>query len=176
MLLPIKTHRRNLIMALKAVKKKSNVTPLFTADDIGKLGKEYAEISAQIKQLEERKKALAEKIKEGAEQFGVKDDKGSFYLENDTVIMGKVAKKSFKIDQEKAVDMLKDLGVEDVIDVITTKVVNEDRLQIAVQEGRLSLDTVEEFTNVNVSYSVSVKEKEAMPEVEVTSAKAARRK
>ena len=164
-------------MALKAVgKKKATVTPLFSAEDIGAMGREYADISAQIKVLEAKKKALADKIKEGAEQFGVKDDKGSYYLENDTLIMGKVAKKSFKIDQEKAVAILKDLGVEDVVDVITTRVVNEDRLQIAVQEGRLSLDTVEEFTDVSVSYSVSVKEKEAMPEVEMTSVKAARRK
>ena len=163
-------------MPLKPVKRKSNVTPLFTADDIGKLGKEYAEISAQIKQLEERKKALAEKIKEGAEQFGVKDDKGSFYLENDTVIMGKVAKKSFKIDQDKAITTLKDMDLEDVIDEITTYVVNEDRLQQAVNDKRITLEDVESFTEVKVSYSVSVKEKEEMPEVEVSSVKAARRK
>ena len=82
---------------LKRAKKSATVTPLFSAEEIGKMGKEYADISAQIKQLEERKKSLAEKIKEGAEQFGVKDDKGSFYLENDTILMGKVAKKSHAV-------------------------------------------------------------------------------
>ena len=162
---------------LKKVKKsEAEVKPLFSVDDIGKMGKEYAELSFQIKQLEERKKLLAEKIRNGAEQFGVQDDKGSYYLENDSYIMGKVAKKSFKIDQEKAVKMLQSMGLGDVVDSVTTLVVNEDSLQRAVQEGRISLDTVEEFTNVTVSYSVSVKEKEALPEVEQTSLRVARKK
>ena len=40
---------------LKRAKKSATVTPLFSAEEIGKMGKEYADISAQIKQLEERK-------------------------------------------------------------------------------------------------------------------------
>ena len=164
-------------MALKAVSKKSDkVKPLFSAEDIGKMGREYADLSAQIKQLEERKKALAEKIKEGAEQFGVKDDKGSFYLEDDHFVMGKVAKKSFSIDQEKAAIELQARGLGDVLDVITTVVVNEDRLQQAVQDKRLPFEAVEGFTNTKVSYSVLVKEKEAVPEVEQSTLKAARKK
>lgn len=164
-------------MALKKVtKSKSNVTPLFSAEDIGKMGKEYADISAQIKKLEEQKKALAEKIKSGAEQFGVKDDKGSFYLENDYFVMGKVAKKSFKIDQEKAVSTLESMGLGDVVDEVVVKTVNEDRLQKAVTDKRITLEDVKGFTNESVSYSVSVKEKEAMPEVEVATAKVARKK
>lgn len=161
---------------LKRAKKSATVTPLFSAEEIGKMGKEYADISAQIKQLEERKKSLAEKIKEGAEQFGVKDDKGSFYLENDTILMGKVAKKSFSIDQDKAVQTLESMGLGDVVDVVTTKTVNEDRLQSAVKDNRISLDEVEAFTNTKVSYSVLVKEKEAMPEVEQSTIKAAKKK
>lgn len=161
----------------KATKKPaSNIKPMFSAEDIGKMGKEYAEISAQIKQLEERKKTLADKIKSGAEQFGVKDDKGSFYLESDAYIMGKVAKKSFKIDQDTAVKTLESMGIGDVVDVVTIKTVNEDKLQKAVADKRLTLDDVKAFTTETVSYSVSVKEKEAMPEVEQTTLKAARKK
>ena len=140
------------------------------------MGKEYADISAQIKQLEEQKKALAEKIKSGAEQYGVKDDKGSYYLENDSFIMGKVAKKSFKLDTEKAIETLESIGLGDVVDEVVVRTVNEDKLQKAVQSGKISLDTVEGFTITSVSYSVSVKEKEAMPEVEVSTAKVARKK
>ena len=65
------------------------------------------------------------------------------------------------------------MGIGDVVDEVTVRTVNEDRLQQAVSEGRLSLDTVESFTNVSVSYSVMVKEKEAMPEVEQTTLKSA---
>ena len=162
---------------LKATNKKSaKVTSIFTAEDIGKMGREYADISAQIKQLKERKKSLADKIKSGAEQFGVKDDKGSYYLESDTQVMGKVAKKSFNIDQDKAVETLESMGLGDVVDVVTVKTVNEDKLQKAVSDKRITLDTVQGFTNEFVSYSVLVKEKEAVPEVEQSTLKVARRK
>ena len=140
------------------------------------MGREYADISAQIKELEAKKKDLAEKIKQGAESFGVKDDKGSFYLESDNFIMGKVAKKSFKIDQDKAVQTLESMGLGDVVDVVTVKTVNEDKLQSAVQDKRITLEEVENFTSVSVSYSVSVKEKEEMPEVEVSTVQMAARK
>lgn len=159
-------------MTLKKVKTK----PLFSADEIGKMGREYAEISAQIKQLEERKKSLADKIKSGAEQFGVQDDKGSFYLEDDSFIMGKVARKTFKIDQEKAIKTLESMGLSDVVDEVVVRTVNEDKLQSAVQSGKITLDDVEGFTNISTSYSVLVKEKEAIPEVEVSTLKAAKRK
>ena len=155
----------------RAKKSDTKVTPMFTEDNVKSLGRQYADISSQIKALEEQKKALAEKIKQGAEQFGVKDDKGSFYLESEDLMMGKVAKKSFKIDQDKAVKTLESMGIGDVVDEVTVRTVNEDRLQQAVSDGRLSLDTVESFTNVSVSYSVLVKEKEAMPEVEQTTLK-----
>lgn len=157
----------------RAKKSDTKVTPMFTEDNVKSLGRQYADISSQIKALEEQKKALTEKIKQGAEQFGVKDDKGSFYLESEDLMMGKVAKKSFKIDQDKAVKTLESMGIGDVVDEVTVRTVNEDRLQQAVSDGRLSLDTVESFTNVSVSYSVLVKEKEAMPEVEQTTLKSA---
>ena len=157
----------------RAKKNDTKVSSMFTEDNVKSLGRQYADISSQIKALEEQKKALAEKIKQGAEQFGVKDDKGSFYLESEDLMMGKVAKKSFKIDQDKAVKTLESMGIGDVVDEVTVRTVNEDRLQQAVSDGRLSLDTVESFTNVSVSYSVLVKEKEAMPEVEQTTLKSA---
>ena len=157
----------------RAKKSDTKVTPMFTEDNVKSLGRQYADISSQIKALEEQKKALAEKIKQGAEQFGVKDDKGSFYLESEDLMMGKVAKKSFKIDQDKAVKTLESMGIGDVVDEVTVRTVNEDRLQQAVSDGRLSLDTVESFTNVSASYSVLVKENEAMPEVEQTTLKSA---
>lgn len=160
----------------KLKKSASNIKPLFSEKDIANMAVEYAEVSSQIKQLEEKKKALAEKIKNGAEQFGTKDDKGSYYLESDSYIMGKVAKKTFKIDQDRAVETLESMGLGDVVDVVTVKTINEDRLQKAVKDKRLTLSTVQSFTEEKVSYSVSVKEKEVMPEVEVTTSKVAKRK
>ena len=68
------------------------------------------------------------------------------------------------------------MGLGDVVDVVTTKVVNEDRLQSAVQDRRITLDVVQDFTNESVSYSVSVKEKAEMPEVEQSNLQVARKK
>ena len=61
---------------LKKVKKsEAEVKPLFSVDDIGKMGKEYAELSFQIKQLEERKKLLAEKIRNDSFQHNIFSDR-----------------------------------------------------------------------------------------------------
>lgn len=148
----------------------------FTEKELARLGREYAEISAHIKTLEEKKKSLSETLKKGAEQFGVKDDKGSYYFESTKHIIGKVARKSMSIDQNKAVETLESLGLGDVIDEVTVRTVNEDRLSNAVAEKRISLDVVEGFTNTKTSYSVLVKEKEEVLEVEQRTLKVARKK
>ena len=156
-------------MALKVVKG-------FSEADLIKVGQEYADISAKSKTLDTKKKELSSIIKDNCEKFGTKDDKGSFYFESDTLILGKVAKKTLSIKQDEAVKTLKSMGLGDVVDTVTVETVNEDKLQKAVQDKRISLDEVEKFTNVKVTYSVLVKEKEAMPEAEVSTAKVARKK
>lgn len=161
---------------MKLKKSDGKVVPMFSEKDIANMAKEYSEISAQIKELDSRKKELSEKLKQGAEDFGVKNDKGSFYLESDYFIVGKEAKKSISLDQEKAIKTLEKMGLGDVIDVVTTKVVNEDKLSTAVQDKRIDFKEVEKFTNTKVSYSVSVKAKEVMEEVEQTTLSVAKKK
>lgn len=164
------------VLKKKSTSNSANIKPMFSAKDICKMGEEYAELSAQIKVLDERKKELAEKIKNGAEQFGVKDDKGSYYLESDSYIMGKIAKKSVKIDQEKAVEILESMGLGDVVDEVVVRTVNEKKLEKALADKRITVKVMEQFTNVSTSYSVSVKEKEEAPEVEVSTLKVAKKK
>lgn len=165
---------RFIFMALKKVK--SKVSVLFSKDEVLAMAQEYSDISAQIKTLEARKKALSDKIKQGAETYGIKDDKGSYYLEDEHFICGKVAKKSLKINQEKAVAVLEERGLSDVVDVVTVKTVNEDKLSNAVSAGRISLNDVEDFTDSSTSYSVSVKVKEEAPEVQQSNLQAAKKK
>lgn len=157
-------------MALKKIGKKTDEpkkpTLVYSEKELAMMASQYAEISAQIKTLEETKKNLADKIKQGAEQIGVKDDKGSFYLESEEYIMGKVASKTMKIDQEKAVATLEKKGLYDCVAVVTTKTVDEKKLEQAVASNKITLDEVEAFTNITTSYKVSVTKKEAMPEVE----------
>ena len=59
----------------KLVKMKKKVESMFTKEDVYSMAQEYNELSAKIKELDSRKKFLSEKIKEGSEMFGVKDDK-----------------------------------------------------------------------------------------------------
>ena len=157
-------------------KLKKFTKPEVTAKEILSLGKEYSEISAQIKILTDRKKELSDLIKKGAEKFGVIDDKGSYYLEDDNFILGKVAKKSFKLNQDKAVETLKSMDLGDVIDKVTTYIVNEDRLTQAVADKRITLDEVKSFTDIKTDYSVSVKVKAEVPEIEQSTLMAARKK
>ena len=169
-------------MALKRVKNgvvtpmHTVVTPMYTEDDARRMSEEYLEISEQIKNLEGRKKELSERIKDCAVHYGVQDDKGSYFCETDTCVYGRVAKKSVKLDQKKAQETLVAMGREDLIDKVVTLVVNEDRLEKAIQNGDISIKTVEGFTSINTSYSVSVKKAEVAEEVVQTTFKKASRK
>ena len=136
-----------------------------TVKDINILATEYNDLSEQIKILEEKKKEIAEILKNQAKETGVKDDKGSFYIEIDDFIVGNVARKSYKLNQEKAVEILREKGLKDVIDVRTIVEVNENKLNKAVTSGKISLEEVSDFTDEKVVYSVLVKKKEDMPEI-----------
>lgn len=144
---------------------------IFSKEDFREMAEQYLAVTKKIKALEEEKKRLSDNLKKGAEKYGVKDDKGSYYCETESCIFGRVVKKTMKINQEKAVKDLTDLGMGDLIDEVVVRTVNPDRLENAVQNGKLSFDVVEGFTDVTTSYSVSVKEKEEIAEVEQTSLK-----
>lgn len=149
-----------------SVPAEGKVTSLFTEKDVFEMGREYSELSSQKKRIEERMTFLSTQIKDGAAKFGVKDDKGSHYLENESFLLGRVAKKSFSFNQERAVQTLEASGLGDVVDVITVKQVNEEKLTTAVSQGRIAINVVEGFTDVKTTYAVTVKSKEAMPEVQ----------
>lgn len=162
-------------MAIKKVLK--NTKGIITKHDLSAMAKEYAEISEQIKVLDKRKKELAEKIKDNSEKFGTKNDKGSYYFESDEFITGKVSNKSFKVNLEKAKEVLTGFGLWDELKkVVTTETLNEELLEQYVAEGKVSLNTVESFTDVKETFSVSVTKKEALPEVQQSTLKAARKK
>ena len=160
--------------ATKAKTKGANkIAAVMTAKDLERMAEEYNEISSQIKVLDEKKKDLATKIKDASESMGVKDDKGSFYFEGESFVTGKVAKVSMSIKQDEAVKVLEAMGLGDVVDTVTTKTVNEQKLEKAVADNRCSLAIVEGFTEKKVQYQVSVKAKEVMPEIEQTELKSA---
>lgn len=164
-------------MAVKKVLSMKAKKDIITKNDLVSMAEEYAEISEQIKVLDKRKKELADKIKANSEKFGTKDDKGSYYFESDEYVTGKVSKKSFSINQGRAKEKLTELGLWDELKkVVTTETLDEELLEKYVSEGKVSLNTVESFTDVKESFSVSVVKKEEVPEVQQTTLKAARKK
>lgn len=152
-----------------ALKKKSKVTSMFSKTDVQKMAVEYNDLSLKIKELEDRKKTLADQLKSCAESMGVTDDKGSSYIDGEEFVVGRIAKHSVKIDQKKGVDLLRKKGLDSCIKEEKVYTVNEHMVEEAVASGDLTEEDVREFTSVNTSYSVSVKAKEDMPEVEVSS-------
>ena len=151
-----------------ALKKKSKITSMFSTTDVQKLAEEYDNISKQMKELEAKKKELADKLKNCAEAMGVVDDKGSSYIDGDSYVIGRVAKRTVKINQEEGVAMLRNKGLLNCITEKTTYTVNEAEVEKAVAEETLTEEDVRSFTTINTTYSVSVKAKEDMPEVEVS--------
>ena len=128
--------------------------------------KEYDSIREQEKIHKERKAYLATLIKEYAQENGVKNDKGSFYVERDDYMLGKQCKKTIKLDEEKAVKFLKENPLTSHC-VVSKEVVDEEALSICVEEGVITQTELEDIVNCKVDYSVSLKPLADMTEVEI---------
>ena len=160
-------------MALKVVGGKKTT---MTKADLFRMAQEYDAISLQIKALDSQKKSLADKIKELAHKFGTKDDKGSHYCGNDEFMCGNVAKHSISLNTDRAVALLQKKGLNEYIEEKIVKVVDEKKLEKAIINGQITQEEFDSIMDDKVSYSVSVKKIEEMPEVEVTQLKAAKKK
>lgn len=133
---------------------------------IGAILSEYDSLREQKKKIEDRMKYLADQIKANAEKVGVKDDKGSFYAEDEQFIYGKQCKKSVSFNQEKALSYFRDHGYDDCI--TTVEVINEEAVESRINTGDISFEDLEDITTTKVSYAIDLKRKEEMSEVEQT--------
>ena len=127
---------------------------------------EYDSLRGQKKTIEDRMKVLSDQIKAYAEKNGVKDDKGSYYAENEQYVYGKQCKKSVSFNVEKALDFFKENGYEDCIN--TVEVINEEAVEAHINEGDISFEELESITTTKVQYAIDIKKKEDMPVVEQT--------
>ena len=133
---------------------------------------EYTDLSKQEKAIKKRKDELAKYIKEHAQQNGVKDSNGSSYMSNDRFVFGSQARKSIKLNQDRAKEFLLSQGLyEQVVEVKES--INEDKVEQLLQQGLITTDDLEAIVEVKVTYAIDVKEKEVeqtpeeMPEVQV---------
>ena len=133
---------------------------------IGSLLEEYYSLREQKKTIEDRMKYLADQIKANAEKVGVKDDKGSFYAEDEQYVYGKQCKKAVSFDKDKAIEYFKNHGFDECID--TVEVINEEAVEGRINTGDISFEDLESITNTKVTYAIDIKKKEEMPVVEQT--------
>lgn len=130
--------------------------------------REYSEVREQEKFLKKRKEELAKEIKQHVVSNGSKDSKGSYYSENDQFIYGSQAKKSIKINEDKAKDFFYSKGLLDRV-ITTVEQVDEMKIEQLIAEGLISPEDIEEIVDIKVSYSLDVREKEDIAEIVPTS-------
>ena len=130
--------------------------------------REYAEIREKEKLLRERKELLSKYIKEYVSNNGSKDSKGSYYSENSNFVYGSQAKKSIKINEDKAKRFFHDKGLYERV-VTTVEQVDEMKIEQLIAEGLISPDDIEEIVDIKVSYSLDVRQKEEIAEIVPTS-------
>lgn len=132
---------------------------------------EYNDLRTQSKLIKTRMDSLAKEIKLYLSNTVTPDSKGSYYEENDDFVYGSQAKKSIKINEDKATALFKKMGVLDkVVDVKT--VINEDKVSKLVENGELTVEELEQVLDTKVTYSIDIKEKtksEDMPVVDKAS-------
>lgn len=145
-----------------------NLKQILKPQDMTSLLNEYQSILEKEKILKKRKNDIATLVKDYAEREGVKNNTGSFYCEDDQYIYGKQCRKSVSIDNEKAKDLLETKGLwREAVDIV--EVVNENKLENLVNEGKLSMQDIEDISVTKVTYAVDIKKKEQtedMPEVQ----------
>lgn len=142
---------------------------------------EYTDLSKQEKAIKKRKDELAKYIKEHAQQNGVKDSNGSSYMSNDRFVFGSQARKSIKLNQERAKEFLLAQGLyEQVVEVKES--INEDKVEQLLSQGLITTTDLESIVDIKVTYAIDVKEKEMeqtseeMPEVQVVERSSKKRK
>lgn len=125
---------------------------------------EYNKLREEAKLIKSRMDTLASEIKDYASANGTKDDKGSYYCENENFFFGKVAKKSVIIREEDAIEFFKSRGLMRAIETVERIV--EMEVENYLSDGTITIEDVESFTTTKVSYAIDVKKKEEMPVVE----------
>ena len=138
--------------------------------------REYNALRTQKSLIEKRMKELGDKIKSYSVDNGVKDQNGSSSIQEGGFVFGNMAKKSVKLNQEKAKSYFSEIGVLDK--VIETKYeVSEDKINTLLTEGVITEDDIANVVDMKVSYSISVKEvveeptEEEMPVIETQTKK-----
>lgn len=127
---------------------------------------EYNLLRAKQKTIKARMDELAKDIKGYLTKNVSPDSKGNYYEEDDNFIFGNMAKKSIKLNEERAKAFLQERNLlEQVSDVKI--VINEDKLEQLLANETITMTEFESLVDTKVSYSIDIKEKKKEEPVEV---------
>lgn len=140
--------------------------------------REYDVLRANAKTIKSRMDALSKEIKKHLTENITPDAKGSYYAEDDNYVYGNMAKKSVKLNEEKAKVFFKERNLLEEVSEVKV-VINEDKVSQLLSEGKITQEDLESLVDIKVSYSIDIKEKQKEEEpVEIqveTSSKPKRR-
>ena len=153
-------------MAKANLKKKTTVVARSVEDVVYEL----TVLKDRKKDIEKREKELKEQLGTILEGEGVKDSKGSFKLVVGDKLAQKQARKSVKLNREKAEEFFKSIGIWDEVIEIKEEI-NEDYVEQALLAEKFTMEELEKITDIKVSYAIVINdykpEEEEMPEVQV---------
>ena len=100
----------------------------------------------------------------------MKDDKGSFYVDDGDKTFGRVRKCSISINEDKAFKFFKRKGL---LKDVTKSVIDLDKVDLLVSCGEITAEDVESISDIKESFSLYIgdrktEEPEEMPEIQVT--------
>lgn len=155
-----------MVMAKANLKKKTTVV----ARSVEDLVHELTVLKDRKKDIEKREKELKGQLGTILEGEGVKDSKGSFKLVVGDKLVQKQARKSVKLNREKAEEFFKSIGIwEEVIEI--KEEINEDYVEQALLADKFSMEELEKISDIKVTYAIVINdykpEEEEMPEVQV---------
>lgn len=140
-----------------ALKKKNNKSGEITKDKFSLLVDEFNTLKKNKKLLDTREKELKKQIDSYVSINGAKDNKGSFKMVLGDMLVQKQARSKVSLNLEKAEERLREIGIwEDVIE--TKEIINEDYVEQAYNEGKLSDTDLDYITDVKVSHAILVGE------------------
>ena len=138
---------------------------------------EYNMLRAKSKTIKSRMDELAKNIKAHLTKNVTPDSKGSYYAEDDNFVYGNMAKKSMKLNEERAKVFLQERNLLERASEVKV-VIKEDKLEQLIANGDITLEEFETLVDTKVTYSIDIKEKqkeEEPVEVEVASSTKKRR-
>lgn len=124
---------------------------------------EYNLLRAKSKLIKSEMDKLAKDIKAYLTSNVTPDSKGNYYEENDSFVYGNQAKKSVKLNEDRAKVFFQERNLLEEVSEVKV-VLNEDKISKALEEGKITQEELEALVDIKVTYSIDIKEKEKQEE------------